>query len=208
MARKPGFKNPSTLSDNNEFQMPPLPVYLTLKEFIACGITLPIFYILSGIFFGAMPGSGLIQAVVTLIGCGLACVHMSRIKQGKPQSWLWDIMYSMGMEKITRGMMKYENKLYWIYAFPIPRPSPYISGGRKPGRELTIHQPWQVYSPPVNIPFRIMKPRTRVRIEVGRGNSVAPEFMHGSVGWERTVSPTIPVRWTKISERSETAIRG
>ncbi|HYE08259.1 MAG TPA: hypothetical protein VEL07_22285 [Planctomycetota bacterium] len=186
-----------TLNDENEFGVPVLPIYLTMQEM---GLVI-LGCIFSYVAAAPVIGTGLANFAFMLVATLTLVSWMSKHKNGKPASWLWDLRLGFGLLPLGRGLIKGGKGVRWLSMHHVAQPSVFLTGETTVGEDLTMSAPWmQQLVPAVDWPPLIVPRRRR---GYRRDPSPAPAWFRAANGFGRVVNPRIPltVTWTLAADR-------
>jgi hypothetical protein len=197
IAMATAFEIPWTLNDENEFSLPVLPWYFTNQELgVAILGTMASYLVMAPVL-----GMGIINFIAMLV-VGAVIMHwITSYKKGRPASWLWDLRLAIRMIPEQRGLLRATAGVRWLSAQHVARPAVFVSGATRAGEDLTISAPWMARLPPlIDLPLVLPPRRRRVW---SRTPAVAPPWFAGANGFEKVITPKIPVSctWTLVPER-------
>src|SRR4051812_3154683 len=181
-----------TLNDENEFGVPVLPVYLTLQEM---GLVI-LGCIFSYVAAAPVIGTGLANFAFMLVATLSLTSWMTKHKNGRPASWLWDLRLGFGLLPQQRGLLKGGGGVRWLSMHHVARPSVFLTGMSKAGEDLTMSAPWLIDFAPAVDWAPLLVPRRRRAYHAAA--APAPAWFAVADGFARVVNPRIPVTvtWT------------
>jgi hypothetical protein len=150
------FPAPWTICDDNEFGIPLLPVYVTVRELGLIFLAIVATYGLTFAFFGDL------LTLVAVLGVGVAAaLGISKYKATRPASWLWDLLLGLGTMPTRKGLVQPRRGVMWLSKHHLPGPAPFLSGSRKPGQDLSASTPIATLLPPGTLIQPVLRPRVR-----------------------------------------------